>query len=224
MESDFFDELGANSLLMAGFAGRMRAAYLPAPSMKEIYQHPTIRSLARSLADRRTATSAEETWSEPEMPVPVGTRTTGFPGRSRCSRSSSTPWWRRSGSNAGISWISAAHGTLEAYVRTVAVGAGALLLTGLLPIAAKWALIGRFKPARIRVWSLRYVRFWIVKTLLVTNPVAHLLVGSPLYALYLRALGAKVGVPNAAAQPASAGQHRPHLRRLGRGGPTRKSS
>ena len=73
------------------------------------------------------------------------------------------------------------------------VGGGGLLAAGTLPIAAKWALIGRWKPQRIRVWSLAYVRFWVVKTLVAANPLARLCTGTPLYNLYLRALGAKVG-------------------------------
>ena len=60
------------------------------------------------------------------------------------------------------------------------------------PILAKWMLIGRWKPQQIRVWSLAYVRFWLVKTLVRPNPLV-LFAGSPLYVLYLRALGAKVG-------------------------------
>src|SRR5205823_9209253 len=58
---------------------------------------------------------------------------------------------------------------------------------------AKWVLIGRWEPGQIRLWSLAYVRFWFVKTLIRSNPGIYLLVGSPLYGLYLRALGAKVG-------------------------------
>ena len=53
-------------------------------------------------------------------------------------------------------------------------------------------LVGRWKPQQIRVWSLAYVRFWIVKTLVQRNPLV-LFAGSPLYVLYLRALGAKIG-------------------------------
>ena len=53
-------------------------------------------------------------------------------------------------------------------------------------------LVGRWRPRQIRVWSLAYLRFWVVKTLIRANPLA-LFVGSPLYVLYLRALGAKVG-------------------------------
>ena len=45
---------------------------------------------------------------------------------------------------------------------------------------------------RSRSGAWRYVRFWLVKTLIRANPMV-LFVGSPLYMLYLRALGAKIG-------------------------------
>ena len=79
------------------------------------------------------------------------------------------------------------------YARLLVLGGGGLLAMGLAPIIFKWLLIGRWKPQRIRVWSLAYVRFWLVKTLVVANPLARLAAGTPLYNLYLRALGAKVG-------------------------------
>ena len=50
VESHFFDDLGADSLVMAQFCARVRKrGDLPAVSMKDIYQHPTIRSLAAAL-------------------------------------------------------------------------------------------------------------------------------------------------------------------------------
>ena len=82
---------------------------------------------------------------------------------------------------------------VERIARLVLFGAVAFLVVCAVPIAAKWLLIGRWKPRQIRLWSLEYVRFWIVKTLIRSNPCPYLLVGSPLYGLYLRALGAKVG-------------------------------
>src|SRR5260370_37829365 len=52
VESHFFDELGADSLVMAKFCARVRKrGDLPSASMKDIYRHPTIRSLAAALAD-----------------------------------------------------------------------------------------------------------------------------------------------------------------------------
>jgi non-ribosomal peptide synthetase-like protein len=95
--------------------------------------------------------------------------------------------------DAGWSWVLGAHGFLDIYTRLVAFGSGTLFGLGVLPIAVKWLLIGRWKPRSIRAWSLDYVRFWLVKTVVVANPMARLFIGTPLYALYLRALGARVG-------------------------------
>ena len=90
-------------------------------------------------------------------------------------------------------WISASAGLAGIYLRSVLFGGSAFLALCILPILAKWVLIGRWKPRQIRIWSLDYVRFWVVRTLVRSNPLALLAVGSPLYVLYLRALGAKVG-------------------------------
>src|SRR6266480_1456754 len=52
VDSHFFDELGADSLVMAHFCARVRKrGDLPSVSMRDIYRHPTIRSLATAFAD-----------------------------------------------------------------------------------------------------------------------------------------------------------------------------
>ena len=52
VDSNFFDDLGADSMVMARFCARVRKRPdLPAVSIKDIYQHPTIKSL--SAAARR---------------------------------------------------------------------------------------------------------------------------------------------------------------------------
>src|SRR5829696_3992673 len=52
VESHFFEELGADSLVMAKFCGRVRKQKdLPPISMKDVYAHPTVRRLAEALAD-----------------------------------------------------------------------------------------------------------------------------------------------------------------------------
>src|SRR6266853_6297204 len=51
-DSHFFEELGADSLVMAHFCARVRKrGDLPPVSMKDVYAHPTIRSLAEALPD-----------------------------------------------------------------------------------------------------------------------------------------------------------------------------
>jgi hypothetical protein len=53
-------------------------------------------------------------------------------------------------------------------------------------------LVGRWKPREIKVWTLSYLRFWLAKGLIQGNPLVSF-AGSPVYSLYLRALGAPRG-------------------------------
>jgi len=52
--------------------------------------------------------------------------------------------------------------------------------------------VGRWAPTQFPVFGFRYFRFWLVKTLIRTNPLVRF-VGTPLYPFYLRLLGAKIG-------------------------------
>jgi non-ribosomal peptide synthetase-like protein len=92
----------------------------------------------------------------------------------------------------GYEWVAGASGMVELYLRSIVVGGAGLIGLCALPVAAKWILIGRWKPTEFPIWSMTYARFWIVKILLHVNPMV-LFVGNPLYVLYLRALGAHVG-------------------------------
>ena len=89
--------------------------------------------------------------------------------------------------------IEAGRTPMEIYVRSAQVAGALVLGTALLPIVAKWLLVGRWKPTEFPIWSLRYFRFWLVKTLIRTNPLVRL-VGTPLYPFYLRLLGAALPV------------------------------
>jgi non-ribosomal peptide synthetase-like protein len=191
--SHFFEDLGANSLLMARWAARLRAAApeLAPVSMRAVYLHPTVRQLAATL--RKPQRAGGPSWREPPLPAPVGTARHRLAGTLQLLCFLAAVAGLALVLDAASAWIFAAPSGLGLYLRSVAAGAGLLGGLGLLPIFAKWLLIGRFRPARIRAWSLHYVRFWIVKTLLLANPLPRLLVDTPLYALYLRALGARVG-------------------------------
>src|SRR5260370_39283329 len=93
---------------------------------------------------------------------------------------------------AGCAWVSAGSGVSAICLRLILASSTAFLAVCAAPIAAKWVLVGRWKPQQIRLWSLAYVRFWLVKTLVRSSPT-RLFFGTPLYVLYLRALGAKIG-------------------------------
>ncbi|HMB73149.1 MAG TPA: acyl carrier protein, partial [Gammaproteobacteria bacterium] len=56
VDSHFFEELGADSLVMAHFCARIRKqGSLPSVSMRDIYRYPTIGALAASLAETASA-------------------------------------------------------------------------------------------------------------------------------------------------------------------------
>jgi acetyltransferase-like isoleucine patch superfamily enzyme len=89
-------------------------------------------------------------------------------------------------------WIVGAAGVLGVYVRSVVAVVASFAVVCSLPVVVKWVLVGRWKATEFPVWGWAYIRFWVVKTLVRMNPVV-LFAGSPLFNLYLRALGAKIG-------------------------------
>jgi non-ribosomal peptide synthetase-like protein len=199
-DADFFDELGASSLLMARFI-----AALPdgtTASMREIYGNRTVRRLAAVIDGAINAAPGE---SSPQQQLPaepaslnLGHRRPGRPRYALCGALQLLAFACLIGLlalvlDAGSGWLAAGHGAGDVVARAVVLGAALQGGLAVLPVAAKWLLIGRWKRRRIAIWSLAYVRFWIVKSLLVASPLALLSIGTPLYNLYLRALGAKVG-------------------------------
>ncbi|MEK6439480.1 AMP-binding protein [Pseudonocardia sp. T1-2H] len=213
VDSHFFDDLGADSMVMARFCARLRKRDdLPTVSMKDIYAQPTLRGLATTLGDGLPAPA------QPSAPAPTETLptaecasvSTGTPPAAEVVKPATTreyvlcavlqaliflgySYLAATIFEQSFLWISLGQGLLDYYVRAVGVGAVTFAIACTLPILLKWVLIGRWKPQRqIRIWSLGYVRFWAVKTLVASNPLV-LFAGSPLYSLYLRALGAKIG-------------------------------
>ncbi|PYP55261.1 MAG: peptide synthetase [Gemmatimonadetes bacterium] len=187
VDSHFFDDLGADSLLMAQFCARVRKrGNLPSVSMKDVYAHPTIRSLAGAVTEAMPA---------PQLPAPTPTRAHEYVlcGALQASFYLGFSYLGVLAAVEGYQLFVGAATGVERVVRLLLFGAVAFLVVAAIPIAAKWLLIGRWKPRQIRLWSLEYFRFWIVKTLIRSNPAPYLFVGSPLYGLYLRALGANIG-------------------------------
>jgi non-ribosomal peptide synthetase-like protein len=194
VDSHFFDELSADSLVMAHFCARVRKrGDLPSISMRDIYRHPTIRSLAVALADAAPSSAKPLVPAAIEAATPTSTSEYVLCGGLQALFYLGYSYLGVLAAIEGYEWMVAGSAGVESYLRLVLFSAAAFLVVCAVPIVAKWLLIGRWKPQSIRIWSLAYVRFWIVKTLIRSNPGVYLLVGSPLYGLYLRALGAKIG-------------------------------
>ncbi|WP_433288986.1 Pls/PosA family non-ribosomal peptide synthetase [Pseudonocardia sp. CA-142604] len=204
-DSNFFDDLGANSLLMAKFCGRVRKRDdLPSISIRDVYMHPTVASLAASLPEPDVAPqldSADDSASArpvvPAKSLAVRAKRVGTAGYVLCGTLQLLAFVVSLCLGGvvlerGFDWVSRATDWQGAYLRSLAYGAAVFVGYCLLPIVVKWLLIGRWKATEFPIWSLRYFRFWLVKLLIRANPMA-LFRGSPLFVLYLRALGAKIG-------------------------------
>ncbi|GAA2274714.1 hypothetical protein GCM10010145_51630 [Streptomyces ruber] len=194
-DSNFFADLGADSLVMARFCARVRKREdLPSVSMKDIYRHQTVRSLAQALAATAPASAA------PPPPAPVDVvpaARTSTAGYVLCGAVQALAFLVYVYASAlviglGYDWVAAGSGAVASYARAVLYGGAVFIGVCTLPIVAKWLLVGRWTPRAIRVWSPEYLRFWLVKTLVQLNPLVFF-VGSPVYTLYLRALGARIG-------------------------------
>ena len=192
VDSHFFNDLGANSLLMAHFCTRVRErADLPPMSMKDVYLYPTIRGLAASFLDAAPAAASSPAAVVRQAPR-ASTRQYVLCAALQLLLFLAAAYLGTLGSIVGVRWITAADHLGEVFVRSLVVTDVAFVGMCVAPILVKWLFVGRWKVQEIPVWSLAYVGFWIVKTLMRFSP-AVLFVGSPLYVLYLRALGAKIG-------------------------------
>jgi non-ribosomal peptide synthetase-like protein len=191
VDSNFFDDLGANSLVMAHFCARVRKRPdLPSVSMKDVYGHPTIRRLAAALAE--TPSGGATVAVSAERPEPGSTARYVLCGTLQFAVFAVYCLLAGTVTARGYAWVSAGDGVAGVYSRSVVFGGALFVGACVLPVGAKWALVGRWRTAEFPVWSLAYVRFWTVKALLHASPMI-LFVGNPLYVLYLRALGARIG-------------------------------
>lgn len=190
----FFDDLGANSLLMARFCARIRTRkkVWATTSMRDIYLHPTVAGLAKHLHVPQEKT--------PPVHEPVCVH-----------RASNFAYWACGMAqllfyglytyigvwalNLGFNWVYRELGDpAQLFLRYLLFSATVFFVTAGVAIVAKWVLVGRWKPGKFPIWGLQYYRFWVAKTLIQTAPVV-LFRGGPLYNLYLRLLGARIG-PN----------------------------
>jgi non-ribosomal peptide synthetase-like protein len=196
-DAHFFNDLGANSLLMAHFCARVRRETdLMPPAMQDIYQNPTIRQLAGLLTAAQQGAAEQRqplAHSESGIPVPVPSTfqyiTCGTLQLAIFLGYTMYAAWLLV---IGFEWASAGRDVIEVWIRLVGFGAVTFVVLSVTPIMLKWVLVGRWKRGQIRIWSLGYVRYWAIKTLTQANPMV-LFAGSPLYVLYLRLLGAKIG-------------------------------
>ena len=210
IDSNFFNELGGHSLLAAMMVSKLREN----PQFKDlavldVYQHPTIVTLAVALTNRWQQHALER------ARLSSGDGASIAPNRQILPRHLTTTAKFTNTILASIGvylmyFIYSLPLLIPGFIyyeltdendAFSRIGAGAI--SGafviamyptliLLSIAIKWLVIGRFKPGNYPLWSVYYWRFWLVQQVQSFVPLL-LLTGSPLLNWYYRAMGAKIG-------------------------------
>ncbi|MCX7192237.1 MAG: amino acid adenylation domain-containing protein [Proteobacteria bacterium] len=193
VNAHFFNDLGGHSL----FAARVVSGLREVPgfeqlSIRDLYANPTVRQLAVFVSDKA------------KLPQ-HGIHETRL--ESMRLASNKQVWLAGIIQTAALFVLSALlSAPFIAYVQMkslpttfagslelVGVSVGLLFMMSLaLPIAVKWAVIGRFKPGRYPLWGAYFLRFWLVQKVLHLVPW-HLLCASLLVNGYLRLLGCSIG-------------------------------
>ena len=191
VEDHFFDGLGAHSLLMARFCAKIRQnPDMAHVSMRDIYLNPTISKLASHLGDTPNEAFAAVQREPIHVPSSFSYYGCGALQLLFYLAFGALDLWILT---LVIPWFYAAiDDPRELYVRSTTFIFVALAAMLVIPYAAKWLLIGRWKAETFPIWSLRYFRFWVVKGLSHASPLAAF-PGTPFFNLHLRLLGAKIG-------------------------------
>ncbi len=211
--ANFFADLGADSLTLAGFANCIRTDLgVRTISMKQLYQNPTIAELGVVIA----AAQAETTGlADPLANVASGVSTTAPEDLSQRPVDGQQVHVASRLSHLGVGslqlvaylvlalvsllgasevflLLSRADNVIELYGSAVLVSVSGLALSSGLFLSVKLLAVGSFDSKPIPLWSTKYFRFWLAKQAIALNPL-NLLVGTPAYNTYLRLLGVNVG-------------------------------
>ncbi len=194
VEADFFLDLGGHSLFAAQVVSELRRnPALRHLAIADLYANPTVRGLAR-VASRTDWQSVPQTpvADAPRSPKATTARVwMGGAVQMTLLYFFLIPWL----APTALILLLLAQETMhlgQAIAGVAAVVAGTPLVMLLLPVVAKWLLLGRVKPGRYPLWGWFFCRWWLVRKLLQTAPL-DFLAGSPLLAPYLRLLGARIG-------------------------------
>jgi non-ribosomal peptide synthetase-like protein len=196
VRDDFFLELGGHSLLAARLVSELRRqAPLQQLSMLDVYRHPTIEKLAEEFEKRRRAPAPARA-EEEFQPIPFWRHF--FCGAAQLvSLVFILSFFALQWLTPYLTYTLMMDADEDFTVTEAILGAFAGLILFypvmlLAPIAVKWMLIGRYRAGAWPLWGWFYWRWWFATTLEAAVPVGYL-TGTPLYNIYLRLMGARIG-------------------------------
>ena len=194
---DFFNDLGAHSLLMAKLVSTLRRDKdMATLSLADLYQHCTIRKLARHVADLKQQPQPEEKTEKTTFPVYSDAKVWG------CGLLQLTALlliymifalpalYTLNWLNHSVNWNS------PDFLLLAGIGCMGILATlGLsltCPVLYRYIFFKDIVPGTYPLWGFFFLRFWIMDKLLTMAPLA-LFSGTPILAAYYRLLGAQTG-------------------------------
>lgn len=195
MDDDFFNDLGGHSLLAAIVVSEMREHQMfENMSVADVYRFPILADLAGELEKKKPKASDKQ-----EAPRDIYTP-------SRLSYLTCTFFQGISLLFLillfGLEWLGpffvysyyyqADNGVVDSLILSLATYFAILPVLSAFAIGFKWAVLGRVKPGRYKLWGSYYFRFWIVDKVINICPVIYF-TGTNLMNVFLRLVGARVG-------------------------------
>ncbi len=208
IDDDFFLALGGYSLLAAQLVSELRKDLGLEVAIRDVYNHPTIAALAVYLRSKGGERPRDRARSAAEEPGKLN-GSHAQPPANRAARAVRAACAAVQAVGLYVVYALMALPYFGTYFPAVAwragrisfascVGLWVLMLTGtwpalmLLSVAAKWILIGRYRPGAYRLWGWYYLRFWLARRFQLISG-STFLAGTPFFPVYLRAMGARVG-------------------------------
>ncbi len=196
----FFLDLGGHSLLAARMVSGLRKDPAFADvSVADVYECPTIRSLASKLG--RGSPSAAVPGA-PQGTPPRKRNTGGSLGRHRSAAVIQALALYFPFGFGALEWVTPylvlfaliMNGHPFLYAAAWALATAVLVFPVLLglALAAKWLVLGRIRPGRHALWGGYYIRWWFVQALVSALPLEYL-EGTPLLPAVYRLFGARTG-------------------------------
>ncbi|MEY4118294.1 MAG: hypothetical protein RLZZ116_1622 [Planctomycetota bacterium] len=196
VDLDFFDDLGLDSLTVAMAISRLRgSAATKAATVRMAYRGRNVRGVARLIDEHSTQASrpaeAEAAAVGTSRPILATLAQAGFL-IALLVAAVQASWIPTFGTRIAEAIDEPGLGALLLSLAAAGALAVYTVATLLLGVAAKWLLVGRYRPQRVRAWSAFHIRHWMVARLVALAPW-ELLGTIGLAPSVLRLLGARVG-------------------------------
>ena len=198
LNDDFFLDLGGHSLLAARMVSELRkCSQFSRASIADVYENPTIESLAIKLENQPSTAPLVE--PKPELENPQ--RYPEAKGNFGAGLVQTILLYFVFGFRA-LEWMTpyliffylqeTGHSILSSL--TWAAAGGVVIFPVLLvaAVVAKWVVIGRIRPGKHALWGGYYLRWWFVQALVNSIPLGYL-EGTPLLPFVYRLFGARIG-------------------------------